>query len=155
MMASTDAEEVFRKHADSLRRFASALVGPADAEDALAAAMWRLVSSVDLGRVDNPGAYMFRAVMNEAKRQVRRRKRSERRERLWAGVDWVAEIDVDPGVVAAVAELPVKQRAVVFCTYWLDLDRSETAELLGMAPGTVASHLHRARRRLAGRLGDG
>lgn len=154
MVTNVDAEEVFRKHADSLRRFASALVGPTDAEDALATAMWRLVSSVDLGRVENPGAYMFRAVMNEAKRQVRRQTRSERRERLWAGVDWVGAVEVDPGVVAAVGELPVKQRAVVFCTYWLDLNRTETAELLGMAPGTVASHLHRARQALARRLGD-
>ena len=154
MMADADAEELFRKHADSLRRFASVLVGPTEAEDALATAMWRLLSSVDLDRVDNPGAYMFRAVMNEARRQVRRQRRAQRRERLWAGVDWVDDVEIDPDVAAAVAELPVRQRAVVFCTYWLDLSRSDTAELLGMAPGTVASHLDRARRALARRLGS-
>jgi DNA-directed RNA polymerase specialized sigma24 family protein len=36
--------------------------------------------------------------------------------------------------------------------YWLDYRIDEIAEILGMPSGTVKSHLHRGRSRLAARL---
>jgi RNA polymerase sigma-70 factor (ECF subfamily) len=41
------------------------------------------------------------------------------------------------------------ERSVVFLHYWMDRSTAEIAELLEMKPGTVKSHLHRARHKLA------
>lgn len=51
---------------------------------------------------------------------------------------------VDPRIMAALLRLPARQRQVVALRLFLDLDTSRTAELLGIAPGTVKEHLARA-----------
>jgi RNA polymerase sigma-70 factor (sigma-E family) len=51
---------------------------------------------------------------------------------------------VDPGIIAALTRLPVRQREVVALRLFLDLDTARTAEVLGIAPGTVQAHLGRA-----------
>jgi RNA polymerase sigma-70 factor (ECF subfamily) len=43
-----------------------------------------------------------------------------------------------------VSELPEQQRRVLALRVMLDLDTAQTAEILGIAPGTVTTHLHRA-----------
>jgi RNA polymerase sigma-70 factor (ECF subfamily) len=48
------------------------------------------------------------------------------------------------------ARLPEIQRQVVMLFYFEDRDVKEVARLLGLAEGTVKSHLHRARQALAG-----
>ena len=40
--------------------------------------------------------------------------------------------------------LPERQREVLAMRVFLDLDTRQTADLLGMAQGTVTAHLHRA-----------
>lgn len=50
---------------------------------------------------------------------------------------------------AALGRLPRQQRAVVALFYVSDLSIAEIASLLEVAPGTVKSHLHDARRALA------
>ena len=40
--------------------------------------------------------------------------------------------------------LPARQRQVVALRIFLDLDTAQTAEVLGIAPGTVTAHLTRA-----------
>jgi len=57
-------------------------------------------------------------------------------------------------VRAAVLQLPARQRAVVVLHYLDDLPVSEVAAVLGCSEGTVKTHLHRARRALAGTLGE-
>ncbi len=47
-------------------------------------------------------------------------------------------------LVAALRQLPVRQREVVTLRLLLDLDTGTTATLLGIAPGTVGAHLHKA-----------
>lgn len=42
-------------------------------------------------------------------------------------------------VLAALRDLPPRQRAVVVLRHWLDLDVAETARLLSCSPGTVKS----------------
>ena len=51
-----------------------------------------------------------------------------------------------------VRRLPTKQAQTVALHYGCDLSVEETAAVLGMAVGTVKSHLHRARNTLAGRF---
>jgi RNA polymerase sigma-70 factor (ECF subfamily) len=46
--------------------------------------------------------------------------------------------------MAALLRLPVRQRQVVALRLFLDLDTAGTAQVLGIAPGTVQAHLGRA-----------
>jgi DNA-directed RNA polymerase specialized sigma24 family protein len=46
--------------------------------------------------------------------------------------------------LTALLRLPVRQRQVVALRLFLDLDTGATAEVLGIAPGTVTAHLARA-----------
>ncbi|MFZ0091399.1 MAG: sigma-70 family RNA polymerase sigma factor [Solirubrobacteraceae bacterium] len=51
---------------------------------------------------------------------------------------------LDPELLDALLRLPVRQRQVVALRVFLDLDTDRTAELLGIAAGTVQAHLGRA-----------
>ena len=70
------------------------------------------------------------------------------------GQHGISQHGLDTDLVAAVRRLPVRQRQVVALRLLLDLDTASTARAMGLADGTVASHLHRAlaalRRDLAG-----
>jgi DNA-directed RNA polymerase specialized sigma24 family protein len=58
----------------------------------------------------------------------------------------------EPTVLRALAELDVRQRAVVVCRHLLGWSEEETAIALSTPVGTVKSRLHRANRILARRL---
>jgi RNA polymerase sigma-70 factor, ECF subfamily len=58
------------------------------------------------------------------------------------------------GIRACVARLPQDQREIVEQYYFHDRSVEDVAEVLGLAPGTVKSHLFRARRALAAMLGE-
>lgn len=51
---------------------------------------------------------------------------------------------IDSTLMAAVMRLPARQRQVIALRLLLDLDTGRTAEVLGIAPGTVMSHMGRA-----------
>jgi RNA polymerase sigma-70 factor (sigma-E family) len=55
-----------------------------------------------------------------------------------------AEPGLDEALAAAVRGLPPRQREVITLRIFFDLDTEATAKLLGIAPGTVGAHLHRA-----------
>jgi RNA polymerase sigma-70 factor (ECF subfamily) len=57
-------------------------------------------------------------------------------------------------VRAALADLPVEQRVTVVLVDGEGFDHREAARILGVAPGTVASRLHRARAALRRVLGE-
>lgn len=44
----------------------------------------------------------------------------------------------------AIRALPARQREVVTLRVFFDLDTADTARILGISPGTVGVHLHRA-----------
>jgi RNA polymerase sigma factor (sigma-70 family) len=56
----------------------------------------------------------------------------------------ITEESVDPALVQALSGLPARQREVFTLRVLLDLDTDTTARVLGIAPGTVMSHLSRA-----------
>jgi RNA polymerase sigma-70 factor (sigma-E family) len=80
--------------------------------------------------------------------------RRRRRETSLQGHDTAESTDLlstlDRSVVAALRRLPVRQRQVVALRLLLDLDNETTAQTLGISPGTVSSHLHRALATLRG-----
>lgn len=51
---------------------------------------------------------------------------------------------IDPEIMAAMRRLSTRQRQVVALRIFVDLDTERTAEVLGIAPGTVQAHLGRA-----------
>jgi RNA polymerase sigma factor (sigma-70 family) len=91
-----------------------------------------------------PRAFVVRAALNANVSRWRRHRRE-------VGLDGhdVAVPAADSGVLsgellAALRGLPLRQREVVTLRLLLDLDTETTARLLGIAPGTVGVHLHRA-----------
>lgn len=145
--------DAYAAHADGLVRFAAGLVGPSDAQDVVADAMARLMDSRVWAEAENPRALMYRAVLYEARMFVRSRRRRLSREAR-AAVDEAYDMpNIAPEVSRAVAGLSPQQRAVVFLTYWDDLDPGSVAALLGVSEGTVRKQLARARDRLREVLG--
>ncbi|MET9949454.1 sigma-70 family RNA polymerase sigma factor [Streptomyces sp. NPDC006341] len=53
----------------------------------------------------------------------------------------------------AIAELPDRHCDVVLLTFLMGLETAEVAHRMGIAVGTVRSHLHTARRMLAKKIG--
>jgi RNA polymerase sigma-70 factor (ECF subfamily) len=126
------------------RQLAEELVSEAFAR---AWASWRKVS-----RHPAPAAWIVRTSLNIGVSWWRRR----RREVAWNGQDLPTGPDpgsgVDVRVMAALWALPARQREVIALRVFLDLDTQATADTLGIAPGTVRAHLHRATATLRGQL---
>jgi RNA polymerase sigma-70 factor (sigma-E family) len=124
---------------------------PELAEDAVHEAFARAFA--DWERVSahpNPTAWLARVAMNQATSWWRRRRR-ERPD----PPDRPARADdrpVDAELVRVVWELPTRQRQVVALRILLDQSTDETGRVLGIAPGTVTAHLHRALGTLRSRL---
>ena len=140
----------WREHAPQLTRFATMLVGPDDASDLVSAVFLRCAERLD--RVDDERGYLIRALTNAAIDQHRRTRRRQARELLVAaaappstGSD---RSDDAIDVRVAVAALSIRQRAVVYLTYWEDLDGNQAAAILGIGAASVRRHLARAKTHL-------
>ncbi|GAB3951816.1 sigma factor-like helix-turn-helix DNA-binding protein [Micromonospora vulcania] len=107
---------------------------------------WRKVS-----RHPAPHAWVVRTALNLRVSAWRRR----RREVALDGHDVVVGPDsagVDATLMAALRRLPARQREVIALRAFLDLDTQTTAQVLGIAAGTVTAHLSRAVAALRGQL---
>jgi RNA polymerase sigma factor (sigma-70 family) len=147
-------EDVYRKCSDDLVRFATGLVGPADAADVVADAVVRVLGTARWRGARDRRAYLYGSVLNEARMHHRSTLRRRAREARAAPRERLAETVVRPDVLEAIARLSLRQRAVVVLTYWQDLHERETAELLGISVGSVRRHLARAHDRLRGTIHD-
>jgi RNA polymerase sigma factor (sigma-70 family) len=147
--------EIYGKYADDLVRFATGLVGPADAPDVVADAVVRALSSRSWLGVENHRAYLTRAVLNEARMHHRSTLRRRAREARNATDDVVYDAVPRPEVLEQVARLSLRQRAVVVLVYWDDLDQRTVADRLGISEGSVRRHLARAHVKLRRLLDDG
>lgn len=144
--------ELYEKHAAELTRFATVLSGPAAAEDLVASAVVRVFTSPRWSEVRDRRAYLFKAVLFEARQVHRSTGRRERRE-AWAAPrseEGDGSTGPDPGlrveVVSAMRALTVRQRAVLYLTYWADLEADDVATELGISRRTVQRELTDARR---------
>lgn len=140
--------EVYCKHAEELVRLATVLVGPSEAEDLVANAVLRALQSRAWSGARNPRAYLVRALVNEASSGHRSRSRRQARESRAASAELGVEPVSDPDVLAAVARLSPRQRAVVYLAYWEDYSVASISTTLGISEGSVRRHLGRARDRL-------
>jgi len=147
-MPRDDDAEIYEKHAEELVGFATGLVGPSDAADVVSEAVLRCLRSRAWPTVREPRAYLYRAVLSEARQHHRTTMRRRAREARAASVDSVQAVDVDPTILDAVSGLSIRQRAVIVLAYWQDLTPGEIATMLGIGEGSVRRHLARARARL-------
>jgi len=61
---------------------------------------------------------------------------------------------LEPTIVRELRPLPERQRQVVVLRFLCDLSTEQTAEVLGIAAGTVTAHVHRALEALRDALAD-
>ena len=109
----------------------------------------------ELSAYDEPGGWVRKVAMNRARSRFRRRAAEAR-----AYARHVGRTRPLPGVLsepsdefwAAVRALPEQQAKVVALHYLEDRPVDEIASILGIAEGTVKTHLHRGRATLAARL---
>lgn len=139
---------LYQLHRRELMRFATTLVGPADAADVLSEAVVSLLKTDALDKADNPSALMHRAVLAKARSWQRSLFRRRARERRFSQQLVVTNPELRPDVVAAVVGLSQQQRACVYLTYWKDLSPAQVADWLGIGEGSVKRHLARARANL-------
>jgi len=153
MMLSVGTEreadaDVYARHAPELVRFATVLAGPSGADDLVASAVLKAFTNPGWSGVQNQRAYLYRAVLNEARQEGRANVRRLRREQLAAGPERSDSASVRPEVLAAMRRLDPRQRAIVFFTYWQDRTPAEIADDLGVTVRTVQRELASARQQL-------
>ncbi|BCJ50936.1 RNA polymerase sigma24 factor [Actinoplanes sp. NBRC 14428] len=113
----------------------------------------------DLRKIADPDAYLTSGVMNAARSALRRRRTARAYVPPPPGTAPAAEDQMlrgegDREVLAALAELTVRQRQVVVLRYWSELSEQEIADVLHVSRGTVKSTAHRALTLLRGLLGE-
>ena len=145
-------EAIYEQVRGALVRFAASLVGPTSAHDLVSEVMVSTLKRRSLSSLDNPQAYLMRAVLNRARSNHRRVSREKEIQPLVVmpspGDDPTADCAIEDGVVRAVAELPLQQRAAIYLVYWEGCEPTEAARLLGVQPGTLRRYLHLAREKL-------
>lgn len=142
--------ELYRRHADELIRYATVLVGPADAPDVVTDAVLAAFGSRGWREVEHPRAYLFRSVLYTATSWKRSAGRRHRREVVVAMRPATAPPAPDGEIDAhrALAHLSPQQRAIVYLAYWDDLTPAQIATTLGLTEGSVRKQLARARAHL-------
>lgn len=142
--SGVDDAAIWRKHKEELIRYATVLVGVDHAEDVLSTVVERVLRQRgSFTTLDDARPYLFRAVLNESRGLMRRRR----------VVPWERDfvenhVGFRPDVAVAVGALPERQRAAVYLTYWRDLPVREVADLMGCRPGTIKRYLHLSRNHL-------
>ncbi len=128
------------------------LSSDADAEDVVQEALlraWRKRHTYDQER-GSVASWLLAITANIARRRFHQLQRRPSPVPVEDVPDWrdedthVTGIDIE----RAVARLPTKQRMAVELHYFVGLTVTETAEVLGIQPGTVKSHLYDARARM-------
>ncbi len=148
-MSGDGFDEFVRARGPALLRVAYLLTGDRHlAEDLVQSALVR--TSLAWGRLEreqNADAYTRRILYNQQVSWWRRRKVDEvscETPPDSPGRDPFAAVDLRVSLRVALQALPARQRAVVVCRYFEDLTEEATAEVLGIAIGTVKSQTHRA-----------
>jgi RNA polymerase sigma-70 factor (sigma-E family) len=149
----TEFVEFYESSRDACLRAVIASTGDGQvAEDLVAEAFarawasWRTVSHHPA-----PEAWVVRTAINARVSRWRRRRREVPLLDQDSTADGPSD-DIDPTLISALCRLPTRQREVVVLRVLLDLDTGTTAKVLGIAPGTVMSHLSRAVATLRGDL---
>ena len=144
---SNRLEELVSEHEHTLFRAALAILGDVqEAEDAVQETFLRyLEKRPELRDGDHEKAWLLKVTANRCKSVLRVRKRHPAVELL--------DVYQAPGgdsreLMEAILALPANQRAAVHLHYYEGYTSEEIGAILGQRPGTVRSHLSRAREAL-------
>ena len=156
-----DFEAIFREHYRTVYRTAYGVTGSSqDAEDVAQTVFLRLLHGRSSREWKNPGAYLYRAAVNESLTVIRSRRRQARNEdaeRFPALVDPAgpeSAEDIHRRLYQAVAELGRKAAEILILRYVHDYSDAQIAKLLGTSRGTIAVSLYRSRARLRKSMRD-
>ncbi|MFF4795256.1 SigE family RNA polymerase sigma factor [Streptomyces sp. NPDC001276] len=152
-------EEFVTARGPRLLRVAWLLTGDAHlAEDLLQTVLAKVWSKWRKIGLENPEAYVRKALVNTHMSWWQRRWRGEiphEHERMPEGTgagDPFDAVDLEQSLALAVRRLPPRQRAVVVLRYFEELSVQETAQLLGCHSGTVKSQAAKALQTLRAEL---
>ncbi len=147
---TADLATLYTEHAPRLLRLAGVLVrDPGAAEDVVQEAFVRLaVAGRRLREPDRAGAYLRTTVVNLCRNRWRHRSVVERHPPEQPLSNSSAEDDAlrssaQRQVVDALRSLPTRQRECLVLRYWMGLSESEIAGTLGIAGGSVKTHMKR------------
>lgn len=147
-VAGTGLEPLYQEHYQRLVRLAMAVLAEdtATAEDLAQEAFARLLTARS---VSDPSAYLSATVVNLARSKIRRaaiarRKRRADRDHASPADSGAERIGLRSQVLAALAQLPARQREAVALRYYHGLTDQQVAEAMGISAGSVKTHLHRA-----------
>jgi RNA polymerase sigma-70 factor (sigma-E family) len=157
-----DLAGLYAAHRLSLIRMAVLLVDDiSSAEDVVHDAFATLHQNRD--RLREPAAavgYLRTTVVNNA-RSVLRKRQTARRHLSLARIEDAEPADSElllatahQQVLAAVRQLPARQREVLTLRYWANLSEAEIAQALGISRGAVKSNASRGMDKLETILGD-
>jgi len=136
-----EIEELYRSRLSVFVRVARAVTG--EREMALEAVQDGFADALrHAGDWDGRGAleaWVWRCVVNRARKAARARPRL-----VFPAASKGADESGTDELRARIAELPERQRLVVFLRYFADLDYREISEVLGVQVGTVSATLHAA-----------
>jgi RNA polymerase sigma-70 factor (sigma-E family) len=147
------------RYADELLRHATIIsADPSLARDLVQTVLARLLNQWERRhQIDNLNAYARRMVVNEFLSVRRRLKRIT----LTAAsvepapfADHAGAVSDRLTLLAALRDLPPRQRACLALRYWHDMPDAQIATELGVAEATVRSCIHRALRKLRITLND-
>jgi len=146
-----DVDELYREHAVAMTRLALLLTGDrATAEDVVQDAFLGLYRHwPGLGDPARAVGYLRTSVVNGCRSVHRSRRIAWTRRLPHDPPVWSAEAAAIDGedrreVLAAVADLPRRQREILVLRFYLDMSDSEIAATLKISRGTVSSTVSRA-----------
>ena len=153
-------ETIFEEVYEPLQRYVRRRTGggaPVDADDVVADALlvvWRRLDDVPEDAT-LPWTYSVarRCLANHRRGAQRSDRLAARVAATSAGPADDVAVDGDPELPAALAELGDDDRELLRLWAWEQLTAGEIATVLGISANAASIRLHRARRRLAGRLG--
>lgn len=151
-----EIEQVYRQRLAEYRRVAAAILGDRElacdaVQEGFAVAVRRRATYRGDGSLD---AWLWRVVVNEARRQQRRRHDECVLPDEHSGRDNGSSAEPRDLVRAALAVLPERQRLVLFLRYYADLDYGTIADALEISTGTVGATLSNAHASMSRLLGE-
>ncbi len=147
-----DLEASFSVHMPWLRRRIALMVGdPEEASDLAQEAFVRAVERWPIGSRDDVARWLATVGIRLAIDELRRRRRWGFLQLHDADAAWA--MTTDPDLWQAISRLEPAARAALLLTVLDGYTQDEVAEALGVARGTVASWLSRARDRLRPAIG--
>ena len=159
--ASTDVafDELYRAQWHNMVRVAMFLVDDVESAKDCAQDAFIGLYHKPLRQADAQIAYLHRSVVNAARSMLRRRGTVRRHLRSAEphpvqAADHAVIVGAEHAVLmAALRQLPQRQREVLVLRYWSQLSEAEIAAALGIRPGTVKSAASRALKALETKLG--